>query len=69
MRARSTCDASEIEGAAEGGRRGALGQARLETPKSKLKGASKGMVKSMSETQLEELAATKRKGLPDKRKK
>ena len=43
----------------------ALSAKRGETPKSKLKGASKGMVKSMSETQLEELAATKRKGLPE----
>ena len=43
----------------------ALSAKRGETPKSKLKGASKGMVKSMSEKQLEELAATKRKGLPE----
>ena len=47
----------------------ALSAKRGETPKSKLKGASKGMVKSMSETQLEELAATKRKGLPEHKRK
>ena len=33
--------------------------------KSELKGASKGMEKSMSEKELEELAATKRKGKPE----
>jgi hypothetical protein len=32
---------------------------------SDLKGASKGMYKSMSEDQLEDLAETKRKNLPD----
>lgn len=42
----------------------ALSAKRGETPKAKLKGASKEMVKSMSEAQLEELAHTKRKGLP-----
>ena len=47
----------------------ALSAKRGETPKSKLKGASKGMVKSMSETQLEEFAATKRKGLPEHKRK
>jgi hypothetical protein len=47
----------------------ALSAKRGETPKSKLKGASKGMVKSMSEKQLEELAATKRKGLPEHKRK
>lgn len=48
----------------------ALSAKRGETPKTKLKGASKGMVESMSEKQLEELASTKRKGLPaHKRKK
>lgn len=39
----------------------ALSAKRGETPKSKLKGASKSMAKSMSEEQLEELASTKRK--------
>lgn len=43
----------------------ALSAKRGETPKSKLKGASKGMAESMSEKQLEELAATKRKGKPE----
>jgi hypothetical protein len=42
----------------------ALSAKRGETPKSKLKGASKSMEKSMSEKQLEELAHTKRKGKP-----
>ena len=42
----------------------ALSAKRGETPKSKLKGASKQMEASMSETQLEEFAHTKRKGLP-----
>jgi hypothetical protein len=43
----------------------ALSAKRGDTPKSKLKGASKGMADSMSEKQLEELAATKRKGKPE----
>lgn len=43
----------------------ALSAKRGETPKSELKGASKSMAESMSETQLEELAHTKRKGKPD----
>ena len=43
----------------------ALSAKRGETPKSKLKGASKSMAASMTETQLEELAATKRKDKPD----
>ncbi|MFN3877401.1 MAG: DUF3008 family protein [Brevundimonas sp.] len=42
----------------------ALSAKRGETPKSKLKGASKSMAASMTETQLEELAATKRKTSP-----
>jgi hypothetical protein len=42
----------------------ALSAKRGETPKSKLKGASKEMAESMSEKQLEEIAHTKRKGLP-----
>ncbi len=36
-----------------------------DTPKSKLKGASKSMMESMSEKQLEEFAHTKRKGKPE----
>lgn len=43
----------------------ALSAKRGETPKSKLKGASKQMVESMTETQLENLARTKRKGKPE----
>ncbi|AOR80659.1 DUF3008 family protein (plasmid) [Novosphingobium resinovorum] len=43
----------------------ALSAKRGETPRSHLKGASKDMVKSMSEEQLEDLASTKRKGLPE----
>jgi hypothetical protein len=43
----------------------ALSSKRGDTPKSKLKGASKQMAESMSEKQLEELASTKRKGKPE----
>lgn len=43
----------------------ALSAKRGETPKSKLKGASKFMAASMTETQLKELAATERKDKPD----
>lgn len=43
----------------------ALSAKRGETPKSKLKGASKQMEESMSEKQLEEFAHTKRKGKPE----
>jgi hypothetical protein len=43
----------------------ALSAKRGDTPKSKLKGASKSMVDSMSEKQLEEFASTKRKGKPE----
>ncbi|TWH01119.1 uncharacterized protein DUF3008 [Mesorhizobium sp. J18] len=46
----------------------ALSAKRGETPKSKLRGASKGMVESMTEKELEELAETKRKNLPGKKK-
>jgi hypothetical protein len=35
--------------------------------KSELRGASKSMYDSMSEKQLDELASTKRKGLPEKK--
>ncbi|MCT7375158.1 DUF3008 family protein [Chelativorans salis] len=45
----------------------ALAAKRGEMPKSKLKGASRDMEKSMSENQLEELAETKRKKLADKK--
>jgi len=43
----------------------ALSAKHGETPKSRLKGASKSMEKSMSETQLEDFAHTKRKGKPE----
>jgi hypothetical protein len=43
----------------------ALSAKRGDTPKSKLKGASKSMEASMSEAQLEEFAHTKRKGKPE----
>lgn len=43
----------------------ALAAKRGEIKKSQLKGASRSMEKSMSETQLEEFAATKRKGKPE----
>lgn len=46
----------------------ALSAKRGETPKSKLKGASREMADSMSEKQLEEFASTKRKNLPEKKK-
>ena len=42
----------------------ALSAKRGDTPKSKLKGASKHMAASMSENQLEEFAHTKRNGKP-----
>lgn len=42
----------------------ALSAKRGDTKKSELKGASRGMYDSMSETQLEEFAHTKRKGKP-----
>lgn len=44
----------------------ALSAKRGETPKSALKGASKSMEKSMSEKELDDLASTKQKSLPDK---
>lgn len=43
----------------------ALSAKRGDTPKSKLKGASKEMLGSMSEKQLHDLATTKRKGKPE----
>ena len=43
----------------------ALSAKRGDTPKSKLKGASKSMEASMTEKQLEEFAHTKRKGKPE----
>jgi Protein of unknwon function (DUF3008) len=43
----------------------ALSAKRGDTPKSKLKGASKQMESSMSEKELEKMASTKRKGKPE----
>ena len=43
----------------------ALSAKRGDTPKSKLKGASKQMAISMSEKELEKMASTKRKGKPE----
>lgn len=43
----------------------ALSAKRGEIPKSRLKGASKSTMESMSEKQLEEFAHTKRKGKPE----
>jgi len=45
----------------------ALSAKRGETPKSKLKGASKDMEKSMTEKQLENFSTTKRKKLPERK--
>lgn len=47
----------------------ALSAKRGDTPKSKLKGASKSMEGSMSETELEKMASTKRKGKPEHKSK
>jgi hypothetical protein len=47
----------------------ALSAKRGKTSKASLKGASKQMVDSMSEKQLEDFAETKRKGLPNKKSK
>jgi hypothetical protein len=44
----------------------ALSAKRSETPKSRLRGASKEMVESMSERQLEELAEGRRTGKPER---
>jgi hypothetical protein len=46
----------------------ALSAKRGERPKSSLKGASRQMVGSMSEKQLEEFASTKRRKLPTRRR-
>ena len=45
----------------------ALSAKRGDTPKKDLKGASRDMVESMSEKELEDLAETKRKNLPNKK--
>jgi hypothetical protein len=44
----------------------ALSAKREEAPKAKLKGASKEMYESMTESELRKLAKTKRKNLPKK---
>lgn len=46
----------------------ALSAKRGETPKSALKGASKQMVESMTEKELDDMASTKRKGKPERKK-
>ncbi|MDQ8754950.1 DUF3008 family protein [Sphingosinicella sp. LHD-64] len=43
----------------------ALSAKRGDTPKSELRGASRQMVSSMSEKELEKMASTKRKGKPE----
>jgi len=43
----------------------ALSAKRGDTKKSELQGASKGMYESMSETELEKMAGSKRKGKPE----
>jgi len=43
----------------------ALSAKRGETPKSKLREASRSMASSMSESELEKMASTKRKGKPE----
>ncbi|QRM55489.1 DUF3008 family protein [Sinorhizobium sp. BG8] len=45
----------------------ALAAKRGEIPKSKLRGASKEMLESMTEKELEEFASTRRKGLPNRK--
>lgn len=45
----------------------ALSAKRGETPKKDLRGASKSMADSMTEKELEDLAATKRESLPEKK--
>lgn len=45
----------------------ALAAKRGEQPRKSLKGASKDMESSMSEKELEELASTKRKALPERK--
>lgn len=47
----------------------ALSAKRGETKKSELQGASKGMYKSMTEKELDEMASTKRKGKPEHKSK
>ena len=58
--------ACKIEGAAEGRRAPLSPPSAARQPESKLKGASREMVKSMSEKQLEEFASGPRKGKPER---
>lgn len=44
----------------------ALSAKRGDTPKSKLKGASKQMAATMSEKELDKMASTRRKGKPER---
>ncbi len=44
----------------------ALSAKRGDTPKSKLRGASKQMAESMSEKELDKMASTRRKGKPER---
>lgn len=60
---KENCHASQIESPAESRRRRAQRQA--DTPKSKLQGASKQMVDSMTEKQLEDFAKGSTKGKPE----
>ena len=47
----------------------ALSAKRGDTPKSELKGASREMEQSMSESELDKMASTKRKGKPEHKSK
>lgn len=47
----------------------ALAAKRGDKPKSELRGASKGMAKSMSEKELVKMASTKQKGKPEHKSK
>lgn len=47
----------------------ALAAKRGDMPESRLRGASREMAKSMSEKELHDMAATKRKGLPTRESK
>ncbi len=47
----------------------ALSAKRGDTPKSELKGASRQMAQSMSESELKKMASTKRKGKPEHKSK
>jgi hypothetical protein len=57
--------AGEVQSPANGRWRGFGRAKRGEAKKSELKGASKSMVESMTERELQDLASTKRKGKPD----